>query len=75
MKKNIKAYIDRIEGNLAVIYLGDDQSDKIDLPIKFLPNGVKEDMHLKIIINIDSQSSKDVSKEVEDLRSKLINNQ
>ncbi|MBC7473420.1 MAG: DUF3006 domain-containing protein [Candidatus Sericytochromatia bacterium] len=75
MKKNIKAYIDRIEGDLAVIYLGDEQSDKIDLPIKFLPNGVKEDMHLKIIIDIDSQSSKDVSKEVEDLRSKLINNQ
>lgn len=74
MKKEIKAYIDRIESDIAVIYLGDDESCKIDVPIKFLPENIKEDTKIKISFNVDEKAKKDNAEEIEALRKKLINN-
>jgi hypothetical protein len=36
-----KAVIDRFEGSIAVLYLGDEQ-EKLEIPKKQLPKGVKE---------------------------------
>ena len=72
MKKEINAYVDRIEGDLAVIYLGDGEDYKIDVPIKFLPEKIKEDTKLKITFNIDEKGNKDTADEIDELRKKLM---
>ncbi len=72
MKKAISAYIDRIEEDIAVVYLGDEEEYKINLPTKFLPKDIKENTKLKIAISIDTKNNIDTEKEVEDLRKMLI---
>lgn len=72
MKKTIKAYIDRIESDIAVIYLGNEEEYKFDLPVKFLPANIKENSSLKITISTDEKTNESTAKEVEDLRKMLI---
>lgn len=72
MKKTVSAFVDRIEGDLAVIYLGEGQDYKINIPLKFLPNDIKENTNLKFNISIDNKTGDDIAKEVEDLRKMLI---
>ena len=72
MKKVIRAYLDRIEGNIAVLYLDEDESFKIDLPLQFLPENIEEGVTLKLTIDIDKKSNEKTGKEVEDLRRSLI---
>ena len=74
MKKTIKAYLDRIEGDIAVVYLGEDQTHKIDIPLEFLPKDISEDTNLKISFDIDKKSNEKVGQEVEDLRKQLLEN-
>jgi hypothetical protein len=71
-KKTIKAYLDRIEGNIAVLYLDEDDLFKFDLPLKFLPADIKEGTALKLTIDIDKKKDEKTGKEVEDLRKSLI---
>ena len=53
----IHAVIDRIEDNeMAVVYLGDDEENQIDLPVSFLPEGAEEGDHLRINITLDKES-------------------
>lgn len=72
MKKTVNAFIDRIEENLAVIYLGENQDYKINIPLKFLPENIKENTNLKFEISIDKKTGDEIAKEVEDLRKMLI---
>lgn len=73
-KKSIKAFVDRIEGKLAVVYLGANQDYKVDIPVKFLPKGITEDTHLKIDFSVDEVANKELVDEIEDLRKKLMGN-
>lgn len=73
MKKVIRATLDRIEGNIGVLYLDEDELFKIDLPLKYLPAKVKEGTALKLTIEIDKNNEK-TGKEVEDLRRSLMKN-
>jgi Protein of unknown function (DUF3006) len=53
----IHAVIDRIEDNeMAVILLGDDEREQIDLPVSFLPAGASDGDHLRITITLDAES-------------------
>ena len=55
--ERIHAVIDRIEDNeMAVVYLGDDEENQIDLPISFLPEGADAGDHLRITITLDEES-------------------
>jgi hypothetical protein len=38
----LRMFIDRIEGNMAVVLMGEDESVKVDMPVKWLPQGIKE---------------------------------
>ena len=73
-KKKIKAYIDRIEDSLAVVYLGDNEDYKIDIPLKFLPANIKEDTKLTITFEINEEEKKETANEIEELRKKLMGN-
>lgn len=51
----ISAYLDRFEGDLAVLLLGEEMK-KVNFPKRFLPEGVGEGDYLKIDIAYDRGS-------------------
>lgn len=74
MQKKIKGFVDRIEGKIAVLYLGKNEDIKIDLPIKLLPKEIKEGTHLNITIDIDKDLDKETSQSIEDIRKQMMGN-
>ncbi|GIW23415.1 MAG: hypothetical protein KatS3mg068_2422 [Candidatus Sericytochromatia bacterium] len=71
-KKVVKGYLDRIENKIAVLYMGNKEEYKIDIPLKFLPKGIKENTRLNITFEIENEDS--IANEIEDLRNNLLNN-
>ncbi len=71
MKKSLAMIVDRIEDDLAVLVLSDDEKVKLNLPVARLPKGVKSGDHLKVTFEIDRESTEKVAAEVEDLLDKL----
>ena len=43
-----KVVIDRVEGDLAVVVFYDDDRVKFNLPLQYLPEGVREGDHLQM---------------------------
>ncbi len=70
----MKAVIDRIEGKLAVLLMGEDGSLKVNMPLILIPEGCKEGDVLDIAIMRDEKATveaKDLSKDlIEKLRRK-----
>jgi hypothetical protein len=65
VRSEMKAVIDRVEGKLAVLLIGEDGSIKVNMPLILLPEGCKEGDVLNITINRNenaTQSAKDQSK-------------
>jgi hypothetical protein len=73
MKKqaSTKLVVDRIEGDLAVLVLYDDDGVKFDLPLRYLPEGVKEGDHLLMNFREDEASRASEQKRVDDLLKEL----
>ena len=70
---SIHAVIDRFEDNdLAVLLVGEDESEQVDWPVKLLPEGVQDGDHLRVTITIDKQSRQAREKRVEELRDRLL---
>ena len=64
----ISAYIDRFEGDLAVLYLGeDDKMKKVNFPKSYLPENVGEGDYLRIDISYDKEATEKVEQEALDL--------
>lgn len=70
-KGAVKVEIDRLEGDLAVLVLADDDKVKFNLPLKYLPEGVESGDHLTMSFKIDKESRAQVQREVEDLLREL----
>ena len=66
----IRAFVDRIESNLAVILLCDDASVQFDLPVKHLPPGIRAGDHLLINFKLDP-SAAETLKNVSELKRQL----
>ena len=62
----ISAYIDRYEGNLAVLLLGDDMK-KVNFPKEFLPADVSEGDYIKIDIALDKEANEQAETEALEL--------
>ena len=58
----ISAYLDRFEGNLAVLLLGDEEK-KVNFPKSFLPKEVEEGEYLKIEISRDEEKTAEAEAE------------
>lgn len=73
MKKRteFKVVIDRIEGNLAVVVLYDDDSVKFNLPVKFLPEGTRGGDHFQMAFTEDKEGREATKRKVEDLLKEL----
>ena len=66
-----KVVIDRIEGDLAVLVLYDDDGVKFNLPLRYLPDGVREGDHLQMNFREDEASRGSEQKRVDDLLKEL----
>jgi hypothetical protein len=73
MKANgsTKVIVDRIEGDLAVLVLYDDDRVKFNFPIDRLPDGVKDGDHLQISFAKDEASRESEKNRVDDLLREL----
>ena len=67
----VTAVVDRVEGNLAVISLGEDEEVEIELPLKYLPAGTVEGDHLRIRFEPAPESKERARKRVEELKEEL----
>lgn len=70
-KTTLKVVVDRLEGDLAVIVLDDDDSVKFNLPVKYLPEGTRDGDHLQITFAVDRQSREAQKQKVADLLKSL----
>jgi hypothetical protein len=73
-KSKMKATIDRVEGNLAVLLIGDKGEVKLNIPVTLLPEGSKEGDILDISIIRDEKTTDKTKKRVSNLIDKLKNN-
>lgn len=73
-KVEISAFVDRIEGDIAVILIGEEQDVRINLPLKYLPANVSEGHWLRISIEIDHKKTDAVRKRVRQLMEELTKN-
>ncbi|MEZ5334349.1 MAG: DUF3006 domain-containing protein [Methanolobus sp.] len=73
MNNNFKVSLDRVEGNIAVLLVRDEESIKIDIPMSLLPAGSKEGDILAINIVKDERESEDAKERVSSLLDKLKN--
>jgi len=73
MKSNssTRVVIDRIEGDLAVLALYDDDRVKFNLPIRYLPRGAREGDHLQMSFDEDEVSRDRERRRVDDLLKEL----
>jgi len=62
--KKKRVVIDRIEGKKAICYMG---RTLIELPLSFLPLGVKEGMTVEFIMDLKNTSTKDVKNKINQL--------
>lgn len=67
----IRVFIDRIEGDLAVVGLSDDDRVKFNLPLKYLPEGAAEGTHLRLSFKVDEASRKTETDRIDKLLKKL----
>lgn len=66
-----RVVVDRIEGDLAVLVLYDDDRVKFNLPLRYLPEGVREGDHLQMSFGEDEASRGSEKKRIDDLLSEL----
>ena len=70
---SVRIVIDRIEEDLAVLVLYEDDSVKFNLPLRYLPEGVREGDHLQMSFTGDEASREAEKKRIGDLLSELKN--
>ncbi|HLF84425.1 MAG TPA: DUF3006 domain-containing protein [Blastocatellia bacterium] len=69
-----KVVVDRIEGDLAVLVLYEDDRVKFNLPLPYLPEGVTEGDHLQMSFNEDESSRQSETNRIDDLLKDLKRN-
>ena len=67
----MKATIDRIEGKMAVLLMGEDGKAKVNMPLSLLPEGCKEGDILSISIERDPEATSQAKERVSGLMDKL----
>lgn len=70
--KRTRAVVDRIEdGATAVVFVGEDESDAVDLPLSMLPEGVEGGSHLVITVRLDEGSRASAEERIRALQERL----
>src|SRR5438552_18958289 len=71
---NMKVIIDRIEGSIAVLAASDNDEISFNLPLAYLPSGVKAGDHLDLTFTVDPESRKAAEERVKKLLGDLTKN-
>jgi hypothetical protein len=66
----MKAFIDRIEGDHAVIHIEDDPA-QLDIPLRLLPEGSREGSWLTISFELDPEGTRKQEEKILNLLEKL----
>jgi hypothetical protein len=70
--KRTRGVIDRIEdGGKAVVLVGEDEGESLDVPASLLPEGAGEGDHLSITVALDRESRASAEDRVKALQEKL----
>lgn len=73
----MKAVIDRIENDMAVLLLGDEETS-LDVPLQYLPEGVQEGTWLRVDFKIDEHTTRERFRQnkflLDKLKSKHVDN-
>ena len=69
----IAATLDRFEGEIGVVYLGENEDHKVDIPRSYLPAGVQAGAHLKITIAVDEAATEEIRNQIRNLQQELLN--
>ncbi len=67
----MKVTLDRLEGDMAVLLVRDDERMKFNMPISLLPDGVQEGDILDILITTDKKAADDSKTRVSNLIERL----
>jgi Protein of unknown function (DUF3006) len=70
-QSSAKVVIDRIEGDLAVIVIYDDDRVKFNLPVRYLPEGLREGDHLLMSFEEAEASRESEKNKIDDLLKEL----
>ncbi len=63
----MKLIVDRIEDDIAVCYLDEDDRIRFDIPLRYLPPGVTAGDHLRVHIELDRESREQERRRAEEL--------
>ena len=66
-----RVIIDRIEGDLAVLVLYEDDRVKFNVPVRLLPEGAREGDHMLMTFSEDSASRESEQKRIDNLLDEL----
>lgn len=72
MSKELKAFVDRFEGDFAVLLIGE-EGHQLLWPIKNLPDNTCEGNILNIVVQIDIEATKAAEDTIENLIDRLNN--
>jgi hypothetical protein len=67
----MKATIERIEGKMAVLLMGEDGNAKVNMPLGLLPEGCKEGDILSVSIELDPEATEKAKETVSGMMEKL----
>ena len=67
----IRAFVDRFEGDRAVLLLGDEESEAVVWPRAFLPPDAAEGAVLEVSMEVDAEGSADASQTIRRLLNDL----
>ena len=70
-KKEFRGFVDRIEGDKAVLLVGGHEEWSVILPKEILPDGAGEGSVLRITIEFDSEQTAEAAEQVSELIDKL----
>lgn len=70
-EKKTRALIDRFEGDMAVVLLGEEEREAVEIARSYLPEGAKEGDILTIKIKLESRKTKEAKEKVAGLIKKL----
>ena len=73
--KEFRAFVDRVEGDKAVLLVGEKEEHTVVLPAEYLPEGVGEGAVLTLIVRYEPELTAEASEETRRLIRKLSSQQ
>jgi hypothetical protein len=70
-RSSFRAFLDRVEGEIAVLLMGEEEREQLLIPRSYLPRGTREGAVLKFTVEVDEEATKAALDEVKALLDEL----